>query len=63
MADVEPTYWTPSQWADDLGSLAAIAHQTPRIAFDLNSIPASRAMVSSVASSLFQSQANPYSQE
>jgi hypothetical protein len=63
VAEVEPEYWTPSTWADDLGSLAILAHQTPRIASDLANMPVSRGAVSSTAFTLFQSQVNPYSQE
>lgn len=60
MAEVEPEYWTPSTWADDLGSLAAIAHQTPRVAVDLSNAPLSRGALSATASALFQSQVDPY---
>lgn len=63
MAEVEPEYWTPSTWADDLGALAGLTSQTPRVSHDLASMPVSRGALSSTAATLFQSQVNPYSQE
>lgn len=45
---------------DELGSLAALSSQVPRVAYDLASIPMSRTAVNAVASSVFGSQLPPY---
>jgi hypothetical protein len=60
MSEAPSAYEHPGQWADDLGSLALVANQTPRVAYDLSSIPMSRTAISAIASSLFQSQTPPY---
>lgn len=60
MAEVQPAYLYPTQWVDDLGAVAAISHQAPRVGFDLASMPVSRITQSAVATSVFQNQVQPY---
>jgi len=60
MAEQSPPYLYPGQWADELGSLASLTFQTPRVAHDLASIPMTRNAQNAIASSVFGSQLPPY---
>lgn len=60
MAEVQVANQYPGQWADDLGSLASLTTQTPRVGYDLSSVPMSREAQSAIATSLFSSQIPPY---
>lgn len=60
MAEQATPYLYPGQWMDDLGSLAALTHQAPRVAHDLSTIPMTRDAQNAIASSVFGSQLPPY---
>jgi len=57
-----PAYLYPGQWADQLGSLASLTFNSPRVAHDLASIPMSPNAQNAISSSVLGSQLPPYSQ-
>lgn len=58
-----PDYIYPGQAFDELGSLVFNMPQTPRIAFDLWTLPGSRDAVNTAARAVFASNISPYGEE
>lgn len=60
MNTIVPDYIYPGQAFDELGSLTFVMPQYPALAFDLATMPASRDAINVAASTIMQSNMDPY---
>ena len=60
MTTVVPDYIYPGQAFDELGSLVFTMPKYPALAFDLANLPGSRDAINMVASTVMQSNIDPY---
>lgn len=57
---VPPDYIYPGQAFDELGSLAVLTPNYPRLALDLSATPGSRDVINTLSRTIFQSGISPY---